>query len=425
MILQYLTQSLTKVRGTFVSLRVRAFRIFFLGQLTSFIGDWMQLTAANVLVLELRGGGIGLGIVNFAMLLPRVVLSPYAGILADRFPKRRILVLCNTLLLACSAVIGILLSSHSLTLTILYLLMLVSGILDAFNLTTRQAFIAEIVPRQQIINASALYATALTLSRVLGPIAAGLLVATSGVGTVFYANSLSYLVFLIALAGLRGLAPAGTRSAGSALSQLRRSFRMSWGVADYRTPLLLSGIIGGFGITSPVLLPIFVEQSLRSSAFGYAVLLGVVGAGTLAGSLLTAAQNAATDRLALLAALLLAFTQLVISISPTIGAAVVPLFASGVVAAVCLTMVFARLQILVEPQNRGMVLGMYTLISTGAGALVTPLMGFVAQIATARIGYAVCGAAVLLGSALLLLARPHRTPALPTTVPSSGSIPDS
>lgn len=409
MSMQYLTQSLTKVRGTFVSLRVRAFRIFFLGQLASFIGDWMQLTAVNVLVLELRGGGIGLGIVNVAMLLPRVVLSPYAGALADRFAKRRILILCNALLLVCSAAIGILLSSHSLTLTTLYLLTLVSGILDAFNLTTRQAFIAEIVPRQQIINASALYATALTLSRVLGPIAAGLLVATSGVGIVFYANSLSYLVFLIALAGLRGIEPR--RFAASALSQLRRSFRVSWGVAGYRTPLLLSGIIGGFGITSQVLLPIFVEQSLRSSAFVYAVLLGVVGAGTLVGSLLTAAQNVATDRLAILAALILAFTLLVISISPTIGIAVVPLFISGVVAAACLTMVFARLQILAEPQNRGMVLGMYTLISTGAGALVTPLMGFIAQISTPRIGYAVCGAAVLLASALLLLAQPHWTQA--------------
>lgn len=403
---QNLAQSLTKVRGTFASLRVRSFRIFFLGQLASFIGDWMQLTAANVLVLELHGGGIGLGIVNVAMLLPRVVLSPYAGVLADRFSKRRILVICNILLLVCSAVIGILLSSHSLTLTALYLLMLVSGILDAFNLTTRQAFIAEIVPRQQIVNASALYATALTLSRVLGPIAAGLLLATSDVGTVFYANSLSYLVFLITLACLRGIEPTGTRPA-SALSKLRTSFRMTWGVAGYRSPLLLSGIIGGFGVTSQVLLPIFVEQSLRSSAFVYAVLLGVVGAGTLAGSLLTAAQNTATDRLSLLAAFVLAFALLVICISPTIGIAVVPLFVSGVAAAACLTMVFARLQILAEPQNRGMVMGMYTLISTGAGALVTPLMGFVAQISTARIGYAVCGAAVLLGSALLLLARPQ------------------
>lgn len=408
---QNLTQSLTKVRGTFISLRVRAFRIFFLGQLASFIGDWMQLTAANILVLELHGGGIGLGIVNVANLLPRVVLSPYAGVLADRFAKRRILVLCNALLLVCSAVIGILLSNHSLTLTTLYLLMLVSGILDAFNLTTRQAFIAEIVPRQQIVNASALYATALTLSRVLGPIAAGLLVATSSVGTVFYANSLSYLVFLIALAGIKGIEPTGARPAASALSQLRRSFRMAWGVAGYRSPLLLSGIIGGFGITSQVLLPIFVEQSLRSSAFVYAVLLGVVGAGTLVGSLLTAAQNVATDRLSLLAAFILAFSLLVICISPTIGLAVAPLFVSGVAAAACLTMVFARLQVLAEPQSRGLVMGMYTLISTGAGALVTPLMGFIAQISTPRIGYAVCGAAVLLGSALLLLARPHWTPA--------------
>jgi len=177
---------------------------------------------------------------------------------------------------------------------------------------------------------------------------------------------------------------------------------MTWDVAGYRSPLLMSGIIGGFGITSQVLLPIFAEQSLRSSAFVYAVLLGVVGAGTLVGSLLTAAQNVATDRLSLLAAFILAFSLLVISISPTIGIAVAPLFISGVAAAACLTIVFARLQILAEPQNRGMVMGMYTLISTGAGALVTPLMGFIAQVSTARIGYAVCGAAILLGTALLL-----------------------
>jgi len=375
----------------------------------------MQLTAANVLVLELRGGGIGLGIVNAATLLPRVVLAPYAGVVADRFAKRRILFICNTLLLACSAVIGILLSAHHLTLATLYLLILISGILDAFNLTTRQAFIAEIVPRPQIINASALYATALTLSRALGPFAAGLFIATSGVGTVFYANSLSYLLLLIALAGLRGIEPAEKRPAASALTQLRKSFRMSLGVADIRTPLLLSGIIGGFGITSLVLLPIFVEQSLRASAFVYAVLLAIVGAGTLVGSLFTAAQNVATDRSALLAAFILACTLLVTGISPTIGIAVVPLFISGVVAATCLTMVFARLQILADAQNRGMVLGMYSLISNGAGAIVMPLMGVLAQISTPRIGYVVCGAAILLGSALLLLARPHRTAALQTS----------
>lgn len=392
----------SSVRDTFVSLRVRAYRTFFLGQLASSIGDWMQLTGANVLVLELRGGGIGLGIVNVANLLPRVLLSPYAGIIADRHEKRRILLLCNALLLACSAVVAVLLSGHRVTLAVLYLLMLASGVLDAFNLTTRQAFIATIVPRQQIINASSLYATALTLSRVLGPMAAGLLTANWGISAVFYANSFSYLALLIAVARIRGAEPAATPRAGSALSQLRRSFRTSWAAADYRTPLLLSGLVGGFGITSPVLLPLLVEQSLRSTALAYAVLLGVVGAGTLAGSLLSAARDRATDRLALLAAIMLSCTLFIISITPAVDVVAVPLFFSGVAAALSLTMAFARLQQLVEPQNRGAVMGMYSLMSTGAGALVTPLMGVIAQVSTPRIGYAACGTAVLLGSALLL-----------------------
>ena len=396
-----LIQSFATIRRSFVSLNVRSYRTFFLGQLPSSIGDWMQLTAVNVLVLRLGGGGAGLGIVNAATLLPIMILSPHAGVIADRFSKRRILLLCNAFLVVNTAAIGSLLDAHRLTISWLYLLVLGSGMVNAFNSATRQAFIAEIVPKQQIANGASLYATALTLSRALGPGVAGLLISTAGLGAVFYANSFSYVVILAALVRLRTV-PASMAPPIRMLSALRGSFRTAWDIRGYRVPLLLTGIITGFGITSPVLLPIFVTQSLRSSAVVYSILAAVVGLGTIIGSLLTAARNVPGESFALTGALVLALTLLVTSVSPTIPIAAISLFVSGIAGAASITSLFAILQVRAEPRYRGALMGIYSLTYTGAAALIMSFMGFVAQVVTPRITYGICGGAVLFGVLLIL-----------------------
>jgi MFS family permease len=396
-----LIQPFARVKRSFASLNVPSYRTFFLGQLPSSIGDWMQLTAVNVLVLRLGGGGAGLGIVNAATLLPIMILSPQAGVLADRFSKRRILLLCNAFLVVNAAAIGSLLDTHRLTIAWLYLLVLGGGVVNAFNSATRQAFIAEIVPKQQIANGASLYATTLTLSRALGPAAAGLLISTSGLGAVFYANSFSYILILAALARLRAV-PVSIAPPIRMLSALRGSFRTAWDIRGYRVPLLLTGIVAGFGITSPVLLPLFVTQSLRSSAVVYSILAAVAGLGTVAGSLFTAARNVSGERFAIIGALVLALTLLVISISPIIAITAIALFISGIAGAASVTSLFAILQVRAEPRSRGALMGIYTLTYTGATALIMSLMGLVAQASTPRIAYDICGAAVLLGVVLIL-----------------------
>lgn len=396
-----LIQPLAKVKRSFVSLNVRSYRTFFLGQLPSSIGDWMQLTAVNILVLRLGGGGAGLGIVNAATLLPIMILSPQAGVLADRFSKRRILLICNAFLVVNTMAIGILLDMHRLTIAWLYLLVLGCGLLNSFNSATRQAFIAEIVPKEQIANGASLYATTLTLSRALGPAAAGILISTAGIGAVFYANSFSYVIILAALARIRTV-PASIAPPIRMLSALRGGFHMAWDVKGYRVPLLLTAIIAGFGITSPVLLPIFVTQSLHSSAVVYSILAAVAGLGTVIGSLYTASRNVSGERYAIAAAFVLAFTLLVIGISSSIIIVAISLFITGIAASASVTSLFALLQVRAEPKSRGALMGIYSLTYTGAGALIMSFMGFIAQVSTPRIAYDICGAAVVPGALLIL-----------------------
>lgn len=395
------------LQRTFASLGHRAFARYLGAQMPSAIGDWLAITAINILVLQMSGGGAGLGLVNAAVFLPTVILAPWAGALSDRYGRGRILLVSNCVLPVIAVAIGLLRSTGVLTLPVLYAAVGVIGVVEAFNAPARNAFVGDLVPAPTLPNAAGLYATATTVARAAGPLVAAVVVPTLGVPAALYLDAASFLTLIAVLPGLAGRRPDASATRPARPSGLA-GLKAGWPDVSIRMPLLIVAVVSGFGITSTVLLPLLVTQTLHAPGRTYAVLAGVMGAGTVVGSIATAARPVVGDRPVSARALTLAAMLAVVSVCPSALAAAVPLLLCGVLAAAALVTTQATLQVR-SGAMRGKVMGAYSAVYAAASATVMPLMGVVAGATSPRTGYRI-SAGVIAVTAVIILTRRSRPP---------------
>jgi MFS family permease len=277
--------------GTFAALRHRDFRLFYAGQLLSLVGTWMQTTAQGWLVLELTDSALKLGVVTAVTSVPTFLFTLYAGAVADRSDKRRIIVWANAVALVAALVLGVLTQAALITYPMVLVLAFALGTANAFEIPTRQSFFVDLVGKDDLPNAIALNSVQFNGSRIVGPAVAGWMIGAAGTAACFFANGVSYLFVIASLLAMR-LAPfrAPERREGT-LENIREGLGYIRSVRAVRVLVWLIAAMSVLGFPYVMLMPVFARDVLHVGAKGLGALLAATGLGALLGGLALAAAG--------------------------------------------------------------------------------------------------------------------------------------
>ena len=399
---------------TFRSLRIRNFRLFFAGQGISQTGHWLTLIAQTLLVLELTDSGVALGLLAAAQFGPVLLLGAWAGLVADRSDKRRLLIRVQAFAMAQAFTMGALAFMDEPPLLAIYAVAAMGGIATAFDNPARRSFVVEMVPEDHVTNAVSLNSALMTGSRVVGPALGGLLVATVGYGWTFWLDGLS---FLAVIAGLRMMDPSALRSAPAqrrGKGQVRAGLRYAWSVAELRVPLVMMAVIGTMAFNFQTVLPLFVTRDLGGSDVTFSLLMSVVSVGSLAGALVAARRKDLEVHLVSVAAIAFGVTMLALALAPGQSAAFAVGVAMGFASITFMTTSTAIVQLRAEPSMRGRVLALQAIVFLGSTPIGGPLVGAVAEGLGARYGIGL-GALAALGAGTYGLLTVHRSRRLAST----------
>jgi MFS family permease len=280
-----------KLPATLRALRYRNFQLFFGGQLISLIGTWMQNVAQAWLVYRMTGSSVLLGLVGFSSQIPVFLMAPVGGIVADRFPRRRIVTGTQTAAMLLALVLSVLTLTGAVRIWHIFVLSALLGVVNAFDIPARQAFFVEMVGREDLINAIALNSSMFNASRVIGPAVAGILVAGIGEGWCFFANGISYIAVIAGLLLMKLEPHKPAKRPGSPLEDIVEGFRFVIGSAPIHHLMMLLGVVSLTGMPYAVLMPIFAGRILHVGAKGLGILMGASGVGALCGALLLASRE--------------------------------------------------------------------------------------------------------------------------------------
>jgi MFS family permease len=369
----------TAVRETFASLAHRNFRLFFAGQGISQVGNWLTLVAQTLLVLNLTDSGVALGVLAAAQFGPVLVLGPWAGLIADRSDKRKLLLVVQAVSMVQSLLLAALAFSGSPPVGAIYALAVLGGLCMAFDNPARRSFVVEMVPTDQINNAVSLNSALMTSSRVVGPALAGLLVSTVGYGWAFLVDGLSYVAVLGALWMMRPSelrpSPVAVRGRG----QVRAGLRYVRSEPELFVPLVMMAVVGTLAYNFQTVFPLFVTRDLQGSDATFTVLFSVVSIGSLAGALLTAKRSDTSVRRVSLAAMGYGVTMALMAVAPNVAVAVVLGVVLGFASITFLVASTAIVQIRAAADMRGRVLALQAMLFLGSTPVGGPIVGFIAD----------------------------------------------
>jgi MFS family permease len=388
------------LRANFRSLEHPEFRRFWVAQMVSLLGTWMQSMAQGWLMHRLTASAFMLGLLGFAQFLPVMLLSLWAGVLIDRVDKRRVIAITQALALLQAAALAAVVTAGVVQPWMVLALALALGAVNAFDLPARQSFVIELVGKEDLPNAIALNSTAFNTARVVGPMAAGLLLATAGEGACFWLNAASYVPVVVILARMDLPPRIGEAGTGSALASFGDGLRYVLGVRALRNLLLLLGLCAGLGFQYMVLLPVYARDILHAGPRAYGLMVSAFGLGSL---LSAVSMTRRLDRWGLRRNLLVGLTVAGAGMAGFAWSRSLPLtLAMGFAAGFGLILYVASSNILVqlttEDRYRGRVMSFYTFMFIGTAPLGALIAGSLAQ----RFGAPVAtsfSAAVLLGGA--------------------------
>ena len=389
---------------SFASLKVPNFRRYFAGQLVSLSGNWMQMIAEMWLVLSLTGSGVAVGVTTALQFLPMLIFGAWGGLVADRVPKRRLLILTQGLHMIAPLTMLALSLEGSLVPWMVFSLVFVRGCVNAVDYPTRQAFVMEIVGSDRVVNAVSLNSVLVHSARVVGPAFAGVLIATVGVEPCFALNAASFAFMIWVLAGMdtEKLRPAETvaREPGAVRAGLRYVRRDP----ELWIPLSLMAIVGTLGYNFQAVLPLLARFTFHGGPSTYAVLVAAMGLGAIVGALINGARGSVTPMLLVGASLVFGVVALFAAGAPTIGleiAALAPLGAATVTLAASIN---SSLQLASEPSMRGRVMALYSIVFLGSTPIGGPLSGWLSEAIDPRAALVMAGIAGIAGAVIARIA---------------------
>ena len=383
------------MNATFRSLEVRNFRLFFGGQLISQAGTWMRQIAMALLVLHLTDDGVAVGVMTACQFLPVLVLGPWAGLVADRSDKRRLLLVVQTGLMAQSFALAALASLDDPPLAGLYAIALLGGIGTAFDNPTRRSFVVEMVPETHVQNAVSLNSALMTGSRIFGPAIAGVLITTAGFAWTFAADGVSYLAVLAGLWLMRTEelrpAPPAVRGRG----QVRAGLRYMRRVPALWVSLVMMAIVGTFAFNFSVTLPLLVKRAFDGTDQGFTLLFSVLSIGSMAGALWTARRTTVELSHVVLSSVGFGVSMIVLALAPNLAWAFPAGILLGLTSITFMTSSTTLLQLRADPSMRGRVLAIQAMVFLGSTPVGGPIVGWVAESWGSRAAIALGGVSCL------------------------------
>lgn len=396
------------------SLHVRNYRLFAGGQVVSLTGTWMQRIAQDWLVLQLTNSGTALGVVTALQFAPTVLFSLWGGVLADRMDKRRLLLVTQSGLALCAAVLGLLAITNTVVYWHVLVLAALVGTIGALDTPARQSFVVEMVGRDELANAVAINSAIFNGGRVLGPALAGVLISAVGTGWAFLANAGSSLAVLAALSLMRTseLHPAPVLARGP--GQLREALRYVRARRDLSLAMVLIFIVGTFGMNFQITTALLAKQVFHQGADGFGLLSTVLAVGACGGAVLAARRGARPSaRFLLGTAAAFGVVEVVAGSMPTYLATALLLMPAGLLMITFTTAANSSVQLGTDPSLRGRVMALYFMSFMGGTPFGAPVIGWVAETFGPRWatigGGAICAAAAAAIAVTFSAKRPSAT----------------
>lgn len=379
------------LHGTFHAVHhSRNFRLFFLGQAVSVTGTWVQQVAFAWLVLRLTGSAVALGVVTALTFTPVLVLGAWAGVLADRYDKRRILLATQAAFAALALALWALVAADAARLWMVSVLALLQGVVTAVDTPARQSFFAEMVGAEHLTNAVSLNSAVMTGTRIVGPAVAGLLIAGVGLAACFLVNGVSYLAVIGGLLAMRPeeLHRAPTPRDGG---RLRAGLRYVWATTELRTPLLVMAAVFTLSFNFQVLMPLLAERSFHGDARTLGWLLSSAGIGSLAGALVMARRARPDPARLMRAAVAFGALSALAAAMPSLWAVYAALVAVGFASIVFMITGNTTLQLTSRPDMRGRVMALYSVVFLGGTPIGALVAGWTAEAFGPRWAFALGG----------------------------------
>jgi MFS family permease len=397
-----------KLASGFSALRHRNYRLFFFGQLVSLIGTWMQTVAQAWLVLQLAGkdADLMLGLVSALQFAPVLLLSVFGGALADRLPKRKVLVVTQSVMMVLALTLGLLNLFGMVQIWHVMALAALLGAANAIDMPTRQAFVVEMVGKEDLMNSIALNSSVFNAARIVGPAIAGLLISLLGVTGCFLLNSASFVAVITGLLMMRppfftsrpANAPAGWGRSGGFLANLGGGFRYIRETPSVLRLVVLVGAVGTFGMNFGVWMPVMARDVLHVGAGGYGVMMSVMGAGSLVAGLTLAYSSKQTRRhLVVAAAAAFGLFLLLFAGSQWYALSLALLAVVGVTMVTFSATANTTVQLTVPDELRGRVMAVYMMVFAGTTPLGSLMAGTLAHTTSTPVSIAA-------GSTISLLA---------------------
>lgn len=394
---------MTRVRlaagETFASLRNRNFRLFFVGQTISQVGNWLTLITQTLLVLNLTHSGTALGMLTAAQFAPVLVLGPFAGLVADRSDKRRLLVITQALAMLQSFALAAVAVLDRPPVSAIFAIALVGGVVTAFDNPARRSFVVEMVPVEQVNNAVSLNSALMTGSRVVGPALAGLLVVTVGFAWTFAADGISYVAVIAGLVMMRSSELRPAPIVEKAKGQVREGIAYARSMPVLWVPLVMMAIVGTFAFNFSVTFPVFVTRTLHGTESTFTILFSWLSVGSLLGALAVARRPATSVRFVALSSVAFGVSMVGAAIAPSEAVVFVIAPIVGAASIAFMTSSTAIVQTESDPSMRGRVLALQSMVFLGSTPIGGPIVGWVTEHLGARFGLGLGAVACLAAGA--------------------------
>jgi MFS family permease len=380
---------------TFQSFHVRNFRLFFTGQVISQVGNWLTLVAQTLLVLNLTNSGVQVGLLTAFQFAPVLVLGAWAGAVADRVDKRRLLFVVQSIAMVQSCALAALAFSGNPPVAAIYGVALIGGLTVAFDNPARRSIVVEMVPTEYVNNAVSLNSALMTSSRIIGPALAGLLIHTVGYGWCFLLDAISYIAVLVGLKMMRPSEMTRPPVRPRAKGDVRAGLRYVRTVPELLIPLVMMAIIGTLAFNFQVVMPLFVTRTLGGTEGTFTILYSVVSVGSLTGALLIARRTTINLSHVVWSAVAFGIAMLLLAATPNLLLAFPAGMLMGAGSIAFMTTSTAIVQTRADPVMRGRVLALQAMVFLGSTPIGGPIVGAICQFFGARSGLVVGGVAAL------------------------------
>ncbi|MEU0738259.1 MFS transporter [Streptomyces sp. NPDC006134] len=401
------THDTPRKASMFASLKVRNYRLFFLGQVVSNIGTWMQRIAQDWLVLSLTGSSAAVGITTALQFLPMLLFGLYGGVLVDRLRKRPTLLVTQTSMALTALFLAVLTLTGHVQVWHVYVAAFAMGLATVVDNPARQSFVSELVGRDQLQNAVSLNSANFQSARLVGPAVAGLMITGVGTGWAFLFNGLSFVAPLTGLLLMRARELHVVERAPRGKGQLREGLRYVAGRPELTWTIVLVGFIGTFGFNFPVFLSAFADDVFHAGAGEYSLFNTLMAVGSLTGALLAARRGNARLRVLIVAAVAFGVLEIVAALSPSLWLFALLMTPIGIFSMTVNVTANTSVQMATDPAMRGRVMSLYMMVFLGGSPIGAPIVGWITDTYGARVGFA-AGGTIAAASAVviaLVLAR--------------------